>query len=414
MRIRWTRVVPPALGAVALGAALGLVLREPEAEIGGTLSVVETLGGADTAGYARAMAPRPFVFPADHGPHPEFRNEWWYVTGTLTATGGRRVGVQLTFFRSARMPDPPELESDWATRQVYMAHFAVTDDDRQRFVSFDRFGRGAVGIAGARAEPFRVWLRDWVMETAEDAVGAGPTRGSGTAGARPAAASGAQGIFPVRLRAADGHVALDLVLRAGTLLVHGDEGLSRKGPEAGNASYYYSFPRLPTEGTVVVAGDTLSVEGTAWLDREWSTSALGADLEGWDWFALRLEDGRDLMYYRLRRAGGGTDRFSGGVLVGRDGTAEKLAADDVVLEPLERWTSPETGVTYPTHWRVTVPSAGLGLTVTPWLRDQELDVAFRYWEGAVDVEGRGPGGPVRGVGYVELTGYDPAMTGGRR
>ncbi len=385
------------LAAALLGLAVVVVVvdavREPAREIRATLSVTEALAGADTAGYARALEPRPFVFPRDHADHPAFRNEWWYITGTLDGDE-RRFGFQFTLFRSALAAEPPALDSDWATRQVYMGHFALTDPAAGRFHAFDRFGRAALGIAGARAVPFRVWLLDWEL--------AGSETGS----------AGPECVFPLRLRAAAGEVAVDLALEAGKgIVLQGERGLSRKGPEPGNASYYYSFPRMPARGTVVVEADTVPVSGAAWLDREWSTSALGPDLEGWDWFALRFEDGRDLMYYRLRRSDGGTDPLSGGVLVRADGSAPPLSADDVVLEVLDRWTSPTTGVTYPSRWRVSVPETGLELTLTPWLRNQELDVAFRYWEGAVDAVGRDRQGPVRGAGYVELTGYGTA--GGR-
>jgi predicted secreted hydrolase len=182
--------------------------------------------------------------------------------------------------------------------------------------------------------------------------------------------------------------------------LQGDRGLSRKGPEPGNASLYYSFTRMPARGTVRMAGHTLEVSGEAWMDREWSTSALGEGVEGWDWFALQLDDGRELMVYLLRRRDGTIDPFSAGTLVAADGTARRLAAKDVQVETLTHWTSPHSGVRYPARWRLSVPSAELRLELEPRLADQELRVGTRYWEGAVGVAGSSGG-----RGYVELVGY---------
>jgi len=348
------------------------------------LSLLETLAGADTAGYERALEPRAFEFPVDHGPHEGFRTEWWYVTGNLTADDGRDFGFQLTIFRNALSPEAPASTSTWATNQAYMAHFTVTDVAADRFRAFERFARGAGGLAGATADPLRVWLEDWSLEgtTAET--------------------------FPLRLRAADGDVALDLALEAGkSAVTHGNAGLSQKGPEPGNASFYYSHTRMPAAGALVVEDDTLAVSGLAWLDREWSTSALSEGQVGWDWVALQLDDGWDLMLYRLRRAGGGADAWSAGTLVDPAGVATPLAWDeDVSLESNSTWSSWIDGATYPSGWTVQLPRRGWRLTVEPRIRDQELDLAFRYWEGAVSVRGVGEGGAsVGGRGYVELTGY---------
>jgi predicted secreted hydrolase len=352
------------------------------------LSLVETLAGADTAGYARALEPRPFDFPADHGPHPDFRTEWWYVTGNLASGDGRDFGFQLTFFRSALAPGPVESPSAWATRQAYMAHFTVTDVATATFHAHERFARGAVGLAGATAEPLRVWLEDWTI---------------GSAGAAT---------FPVRLTAASGEVALDLTLEQGKAPVpQGERGLSRKGAESGNASYYYSLPRMPAEGRLVLGADTVRVLGDAWLDREWSTSALGDGQVGWDWFALQLDDGWEMMVYRLRLADGGADDTSDGVLIAPDGSRSPLAwGTEVTVDETGSWTSPIDGAVYPSGWRVRVPGRGWDLEVAPRIPDQELDLAFRYWEGAVSVTGTGErGDPVGGRGYVELTGYAGAL-----
>lgn len=367
------------VAAVVL-AACGGPERAPETR----LSLAATLAGADTAGYERALAPRDFTFPSDHGPHESFRTEWWYVTGNLTSTTGRDFGFQLTIFRNALAPRMPDSGSAWGTNQAYMAHFTVTDVPSARFYAHERFARGAVGLAGATAEPLRVWLEGWAIE-----------------GTTPEA-------FPLRLLARAGEVALELTLEAGKPIVpQGDRGLSQKGPEPGNASYYYSRTRMPADGTLVVGGDTLDVGGLAWLDREWSTSALSEGQVGWDWVALQLDDGWDLMAYRLRRADGSTDSWSDAVLVDPSGAPTRLRwGEEISMESTGSWTSPIDGAVYPSGWRISVPERGWSLLVEPRIPNQELDLAFRYWEGAVSVRGTGADGvPVEGRGYVELTGY---------
>lgn len=416
---------------VLLLAALAALLsgcRDREAPPRAGLSVAEALSeGAE--GHARALEPRSFRFPEDHGPHPRFRTEWWYLTGNLAAEDGRRFGTQLTFFRNALAPPPDssarpapaQRPSDWATRQTWFAHFALTDVAAGRFVSAERLVRGAVGLAGAEVAPdgagLDLWVADWTARTVPD----GPAPG-------PAAA----GLLPLRLRAADGApdagIAIDLVLRPGKPPVaHGEDGLSRKGGGPGNASYYYSFTRLTAEGTVVTGGERVAVTGRVWMDREWSTSALTAEQEGWDWFSLQLDDGRDLMVYALRLgsddSGGQSgelervlDPASSGTLVEPDGTARHLELSDVEIEPLERWESPRSGAVYPVRWRLRVPDAGIDLVITTPVEDQELDVGFRYWEGTVTAEGTSADRPVSGRGYVELTGYgaSPGATPARR
>jgi predicted secreted hydrolase len=353
-------------------------------EVQASLAVSAALGAGDLAGYARAMAPRPFVFPADAGPHPDFRTEWWYYTGNLEAADGRHFGFQLTFFRTALAPPGSAVPrgSAWAARQLYLAHFALTDTAGRRFQAWSRLGREALGLAGATADPFRVWVDDWSAE------------GRGT------------GDLAVRLHAAEGDAAIDLVLDSEKPpVLQGDRGWSRKGPEPGNASYYYSLSRMRARGTLRAGGAAVAVSGLAWMDREWSTSALGPELVGWDWVALQLDDGRDLMIYRLRRRDGTADPQSAGAVIAADGATRPLGPSEVALDALSHWTSPRSGVRYPSRWRLAVPSAGLALELTPRLPDQELLVGTRYWEGAVRVEGTAGGRPVAGRGYVELVGY---------
>jgi predicted secreted hydrolase len=376
------------------------------------MSLAQAMGGDDPAGYARALEPRLFDFPADHGAHPDFRTEWWYVTSNLFGSDGRRFGVHFTIFRSALAPvgvgSPPGPDGPWSTNDVYMGHFAVADAEAGSFTESERFTRGGAGLAGtstgADSDRFRVWMDDWAMESL-DAPEAGP-----------------EGVFPLRLTARDPDqgTAIDLVVTPEKpVVLQGEAGLSQKGDEPGNASFYYSFTRLRTEGIVVTDGDTVRVTGQSWMDREWSTSALDESQEGWDWFALQLDDGRDLMVYRLRGVDGSTDPLSEGVLVAPDGARTRLPADAFDLEVIDTWESPIDGASYPSTWRVRVPGADLDLRVRPILRDQEMDVTVRYWEGAVDVldgEGAPPAGRAAGDaigrGYVELTGYAGATPPG--
>ena len=376
-------VVSAAMAAAALWPT-GRTPRDAGAPAyGPALSVAEALSGGAGDGFSRATAPRPLEWPRDHGPHREFRTEWWYYTGNLRAEDGRDVGFQLTFFRTGLSPRAPARTSAWAASPGYLAHFAVSDARAGRFHAWSRSGREALGLAGATAEPYRVWVDAWIAEAA------GPRA------------------LPVRLRAAEGGVAIDLTLDAAKPpVLQGEAGLSRKGPEAGNASYYYSLTRMPARGTVDLGGERLAVEGLAWMDHEWSTSALSPDLAGWDWFALQLDDGRELMLYRLRRRDGGASPWSAGSVVDPDGRARALAADDVSVEVRGRWTSPRTGAAYPAGWRIAWPAGDLVLDVAPRLSDQELDVGLRYWEGAVTARGVARGRALAGSGYVELVGYE--------
>lgn len=355
----------------------------PGRAIQATITVREALGGSGE-GFARALAPRALAFPADHGPHPDFRTEWWYYTGNLTTPAGRHFGFQLTFFRVALAPAGGEARSTsaWATRQLFIAHFALTDTAGRRFHTSSRTSRQALGLAGAEGRPFRVWADDWSVTGEEP------------------------GALPMRLRAAQDEIALDLTLSAAKpVVLQGDRGLSRKSAEPGQASYYYSLTRMPAHGVVRLGAESFDVAGLVWMDREWSTSALGADLVGWDWFALQLRDGRELMFYRLRARDGSAGPFSAGSLVAVDGTARALGAADLVVEALAHWTSPRSGVRYPARWRLTVPSEDLQVELDPRLPDQELIVGPRYWEGAVTVQGAAAGRPITGQGYVELVGY---------
>ena len=340
------------------------------------------LGSGDDAGFEKAIDPRVFVFPGDHGPHPGFRNEWWYVTGNLDGDGGERFGFELTIFRFALTPALPAAESDWRSNQVYIAHFAVTDAGRERFYAAERYSRGALGLAGASADPFRVWIDDWEMGVAERGQ---PERW--------------------RLRASDPEFALDIWLTAAKPpVLNGVDGLSQKSAEPGNASYYYSITRWLTDGTLRLRDDEFRVSGLSWLDREWSSSALAADQLCWDWFALQFSDGSELMFYNLRKLDGSQDEHSAGTWIAADGTSRHIDRDEIDIAVTDTWDSPEGG-RYPSAWTLRFPEKGLSLDIRPVMADQELFTTVRYWEGAVDVQGERQGESIEGRGYVELTGY---------
>jgi len=361
-------------------------------------SLIPLLADEDTAGYTRATEAGAVVFPRDLGPHDDYLTEWWYYTGNLETEDGRPFGFQLTFFRRALSPpaedqgtglendgSPIDKPSPWRTNQVYLAHFTISDIEDGSFYPSERFSRGAVGLSGAQAQPYRVWLEDWFAEEQADGR--------------------------VRLVAISEDVSLDLLLKE-TLppISHGDGGLSLKGPEPGNASYYYSIIQQQASGKVGLQGVDYAVSGLAWMDHEYSTSALSPGAIGWDWFSLQLDDGSGLMFFQIRRdgqSGGGDpiDPASGGTFVYPDGSTKTLANEDWQLEVLDHWTSPRSGAKYPAGWRITVPELDLELTGRPLLADQELNVSTTYWEGASAFEGHREGQPITGRGYVELTGY---------
>lgn len=350
-------------------------------------TVVEVLARGNDPAYARPTAPIDFEFPRDHGAHEEYRTEWWYYTGNLTDANGDEYGYQLTFFRSALTPDEPDRTSDLATNQVYMAHFAVTDGKANEHRSFDRYSRGAGGLAGASGEPnFEVWLEDWAVTEIEPGV--------------------------QQLRAAvvgDGEqeaIALALDLRTTQApVLHGDRGLSQKGPEVGNANYYYSLVRMATAGELTIGDETMAVAGLSWMDHEFGTSALSGETRGWDWFSVQLDNGAILMFGEFHDGSGENRMVYEGSLVTSDGQHFSLGDGDFDLQTRGEWTSANTGVTYPAGWEVNIPSHAIELSIEPLIPDQEMDVDFIYYEGATEVNGTMGGAPVAGRGFVELTGY---------
>jgi predicted secreted hydrolase len=357
---------------------------------------LSVLRAADEAGFALADTPRQFEFPQDHGPHPQFRHEWWYFTGQLHGAG-ETFGFELTVFRLALRPPPTTAgatpaassaaPSGWRARQVYAAHFAVTDLSRRSFFNATRYARDALNLAGAQAQPFAIHVADWSVTEA------------------PADPQPAHGPVHWQLQAADRDYELRLDLRAASPpVLNGVAGLSRKADAPGAASYYYSMPRLQAAGSLRRQGVSVPVSGMVWLDREWGSGSLGADQQGWDWFALDLDDGSTLMFYALRDQDGRRDVHSAGTFVDAGGNATPLGNADVEITVQRHWNSP-LGGQYPAQWALRVRSQDLQLTVRPLLADQELSTQPRYWEGAVQVAGQRHGNPVSAQGYVELVGY---------
>jgi predicted secreted hydrolase len=354
-----------------------------------TTSLIPLLAEENTAGFAQATEPNNVSFPRDLGPHNEYQTEWWYYTGNLETVEGRPFGFQLTFFRRALTPEEQanlENNSDWRTNQIYLAHFTISDIEADAFYPAERFSRGAADLAGAKAEPYRVWLENWFAEAV------GPDQ--------------------VRLFAQTEVVTLDLTLTENLPpILHGDGGLSSKGPEPGNASYYYSIVQQEAVGTVKVGEETYDVTGLAWKDHEYSTSALSPGAVGWDWFSLQFDDGSALMFFQIRQADGSLEPASSGTYIYPDGTTRTLDREAWKLTVTDTWVSPENEAEYPAGWQISIPELGLEIEGRPLMNNQELNVSTTYWEGAVEFSGSINGQTVKARGYIEMTGYAETMSG---
>ncbi len=336
------------------------------------------LGGDETAGFRRAERVRMFRFPDDHGPHPNYRSEWWYLTGSLQDDQGRWYGVHFTAFRQAMAPpDAAPPANSWRTTQVYMAHLALSDATTSRHMEDQRLVRAHPQLAGAQAQPFAVRVDGWTL------------------------ASQGETFLPLQLNGQSEAFGVDLVLSEGKpIVLQGERGLSRKGKQ--QASYYYSMTRLQTAGTLQVGERTVNVHGRAWLDREWSTSVLSQEQVGWDWFALQFDRGDDLMVFQLRRQDGARDPYNSGMRVDPDGTYQTLKAKDFTLTPLQYWRD-EHGVRWPIRWQLTLAEPPQTFVIQAAFPNQRMDTALVYWEGLVYV--LDPNERTIGRGYMELTGY---------
>jgi predicted secreted hydrolase len=387
----WAIVGIPLLFAVGYGL---LQTFEGESEISAKVSVAEAMGGGSNEGYFRANGPREFVFPEDHGPHPGFKTEWWYYTGNVFTEEGRQFGYQFTIFRSQLNPPDsgevgPAQGADWNTDQLYLGHFAISDVQEENHVFDERYSRGAAGLAGAQVEPYRIWLEDWSIE-------------------RLNPENSDDKNFPVQITAEmENGASINFnITPAKPLTLQGEDGFDKKGPEEGNASYYLSFTRMDTEGTIQVGGQEFEVEGQSWMDHEWSTSALDREQEGWDWFSLQFSNGYDMMYYQLRNKDGSVSSFTVGSLIDPEGNKTTITPEDVKLEILDRWESPHSGSRYPSEWVLEIPGENIRLELATLFDDQEMDVSVRYYEGTLDVKGSMNGEEIGGQGFIEMTGYE--------
>jgi predicted secreted hydrolase len=367
---------------VALSAGLSGCTCNKVSVGGGKINIIEALSSSDTEGYSIADRVIDFSFPEDHGPHDSFRNEWWYFTGNLYDADGNRFGYQLTFFRIALSPLSVTRTSDWAADQIYMAHFTVSDISKEKFYSFERFNRDAVGLAGFSQDPFKMNVGDWYM------LGTG------------------EGDFPWQLYASKNGITLSLdVTPLKDIVFEGDNGLSYKSVDKTSASYYYSITRLTTDGYIEIDGTRHEVSGNSWLDREWSTSTLNEEQGGWDWFSMQLNDNTEIVYFQLRYKDGSVYPYNEGLIVNDNGSTVKLGTGDIVLTVLDTWKS-TTGVTYPLKWQAEVVPLGKTLIVEAAFYQQELNLSTRYWEGAVNIYDSQDADEIIGTGYLEMTGYE--------
>lgn len=350
-----------ASGALVLGLGRKAALAQGFAGLGMT---------AD--GFAAVVPGRSFSFPADHGPHPNYRIEWWYVTANLLDAAGAAYGAQWTLFRQASRPGAqPE---GWANPQIWMGHVAVTSADLHRFS--ETFARGGVGEAGVIAKPFRAWIDAWDMRGADqiNAMTLAPLQVD---------ASGAK--FGYALRLDTDH----------TLVLQGDAGYSRKS-QRGQASYYYSQPFFKVTGQLTIEDRAIEVTGQAWMDREWSSQPLAADQSGWDWFSLHLNSGEKLMLFRLRQTDGSS--YCSGNWILPQGKSGQILPTEINLTPMA--STDIAGRKLPTAWRIGIPSHGLNVETTPLNPASWMGTSFPYWEGPIRFQGSHAG-----VGYLEMTGY---------
>ena len=338
----------------------------------------------DPDGWRLAQPGYHLEFPRDHGPHFDYRTEWWYLTGNLRSADGHEFGYELTFFRygyrspSQRLP----VRSRFVMDDVKFAHFTITDIAQKKFYASQQVSRGAYQDAGFLSGSKLAWISNWELDLT----------------------SGFQAT------ATDGQQAIQLNLQPEKPpVLQGKDGFSQKAAGNGHASYYYSITRLDTKGVLQVGGITYQVTGLSWFDREWATNQLAPDQAGWNWFALQLSDGTDLMLYQIRLKNGAIDPYSTGKLVSNAGAATDL--DDFVLVPTEYWTSPRNHARYPIGWRLRIPKSQIDLEITTPVPDQELNLGVTYWEGAIRINGTRDGNPVRGTGYLELTGYGAIAPG---
>jgi len=341
--------------------------------------------------WKHAVEPWKWSFPRDHGTHPEFRTEWWYFTGNIVDSLGKRYGYQLTFFRQGVLFEAKDKKNPWSLRDIYLAHFTLTDVSKNRFWFSEHASRKGPGLSGASEDGMDIWLLNWRAKM-----------------------QGSRIILNARTK--EMNLSLGLIPRKGIIL-HGQNGLSKKGPMKTQASYYYSYTDLKTDGFIKTpeSETSIAVNGISWFDHEFGSNQLGPDQVGWDWFSLHLSDGHDLMIYFLRRKDGSLEPSSSGTLVKPSGEAIHLRLSEINIEVLNRWKSPKSGGIYPSHWRIKIPSVRIEIEINPLVSSQELitesSMGIIYWEGTVSGKGLSSGKVITCEGYAELTGYAKSLGG---
>lgn len=326
-------------------------------------------------------------FPKNHGAHPDFKTEWWYFVGHLNSDKGQTFGFEMTFFRVGLAPEI-QSKSNWRHHSLYLTHAALTADDDKEFYYDERVSRGAFNEAGAEQNKLHVYNGDW-FALMEDNI--------------------------IRMQSKTDDFAFNLELHpAKKLVLHGENGFSRKGPEHGEASYYFSFTRLQGGGTLSYKGQDLVItQATAWMDHEVTSQELPDGIQGWDWFAIQLDNNEEIMVYQLRQSDGNKSPFSKGSYVNNEGRAENLKHDQFEMRSIDSWQSKKTGITYPSGWYISIPHLDYEFKVIPTVKQQELmteeSTGVNYWEGRSRVEAAKSGRPVKGQAYVELTGYDKPL-----
>ena len=347
--------------------------------------------GASRTQWKQAAGPRNWSFPKDHGSHPDFRTEWWYFTGNLTDGSEKRFGYQLTFFRHGIVWRAKNPNNTWSVRDLFPAHFTLTDVSAGQFWYAERIARQGPGLAGAAGDGMDVWMLNWSARMKNDTI-------------------------RMEARDKDKFLSLELIPRK-PMVFHGQNGLSRKGPIEGQASYYFSYTDLATRGSIrtPLSQTQIPVTGTSWFDHEFGSNQMTPDQVGWDWFSLHLSDGHDLMLYALRRKDGSVEPTSSGTLVSPSGKATHLKLSEVNIEVLDYWKSPRSGGRYPSRWRLRIPTVGIDLLISPSVASQELltegSTGVVYYEGAIEGKGTSGGKEVTSEGYVEMTGYAGSLAG---
>jgi predicted secreted hydrolase len=348
--------------------------------------------------FKRALPGKVFSFPQDHFSHPEFKTEWWYYSGHLQSLGqaAKSFGYQLTFFRTGLTRETKNQKSKWSIQDLYFAHLAITDESKKKFEYLEKISRGSLGEAGAspykkNEKTFRIWIENWSIE------GKGPSMQNHS------------------LKAGNKDFGIELMLTPGkNPVIHGQNGISQKAEGEGYASHYYSIPRLKTEGKLFLQNKEIPVQGISWMDHEFGSSQLREYQVGWDWFSIQLDKRLELMFYQVRHKDGKIDPYSSGTIIFHDGTHQHLPQKEFEIEVLAQWKSQKSGAIYPSKWRVKVPGHQIELTLFPTVKDQELmtkeSTRVTYWEGSVKVEGKYQGDPIKGMGYVELTGYANSLS----